>query len=346
MKRLILAGLVLAACQAGAQQSGETPVDDRWYAGIMGGVATAGQDRQVESATPYFGAYLGRFFSHNFSLDLQLDGYRPDFDEDDLASIGLAPGPGFDEEFELYGVGLTGRWHFGEPGQRHRPYGLVGLGIQDHDNFLDDGRDMYVSWGAGLRSSLGDSVSLRTQIEGRYDNDRATFPRDDGFIDWIASVGLTFSFGEPPRPPAPEPPPEPRPAAPPPAPAPAPAPAPEPEVVFEFDATVLFAFDSAELRPEAERALNEAADTLAPRDEIILIEVAGHTDSIGTDEYNQDLSERRARSVADYLAARGIDRDRMRVVGYGESRPRAPNDSPENRQKNRRVVLSILDRRD
>lgn len=345
MKRWICAGLALAAAGALAQDPVEMPVDNRWYVGITGGIAHGGQDRLVEDAAPYFGAYFGRFFSDNFSLDFQLDGYRPEFDEDNFATIQVFPGPGFDEEFELYGAGLVGRWHFGDAGQKHRPYGLAGLGIQEHQSFLDDGRDMYVSWGFGLRSEFTENLSLRTQLEGRYDNDRATFPRDDGFIDWIASVGLTFTFGERPKPPAPEPPPEPRPtrAAPPP---PAPAPEPEPEVLFDFDATVLFAFDSAELRMEAERELNEAVEVLSPRDDVILIEVAGHTDSIGTEEYNQDLSERRAQAVADYLTARGIERDRLQVVGYGESRPRVPNDSPENRQLNRRVVLSVLDRRD
>ncbi|MGK7294482.1 MAG: OmpA family protein, partial [Candidatus Wenzhouxiangella sp. M2_3B_020] len=218
---------------------------------------------------------------------------------------------------------------------------------QDHDNFLDDGRDMYVSWGVGLRSELGSNLSLRTQLEGRYDNDRATLEREDGFIDFIASVGLTFAFGEPPAPPAPEPRRAP-PREPVPEPAP-PSPAPEPEdreVLFDFDATVFFAFDSAELRPEARSELDRAAGVLEPRDEIILIEVAGHTDDIGAEAYNQELSERRARTVAEYLENRGVDRDRMKIVGYGESRPRVPNTSPENRQQNRRVVISVIDRED
>ncbi len=346
MKRLICAGLVLAATGAAAQDAGEMPLDDRWYTGIMGGIARGGEARDVEGVTPYFGAYFGRFFSHDFSLDLQLDAYRPDFD-DQTVSANQTPGGGFDEEFELYGIGLAARLHGGDPGDKHRPYGLLGLGIQEHDNFFDDGRDIYASLGMGLRSEFSENLSMRTQFEGRYDNDRQTFQRDNGFIDWIVSVGLTYTFGERPKPPPPAPPPEPRAVAPPPpAPAPVPAPAPEPEVLFDFDATVLFAFDSADLRTEAERELNEAADILAERTEIILVEVAGHTDSMGPEEYNQNLSQRRASAVADYLAASGIDRDRMRVVGYGESRPRAPNDSPENRQLNRRVVLSVLDRDD
>ncbi|HKL53832.1 MAG TPA: OmpA family protein [Wenzhouxiangellaceae bacterium] len=344
MKRILLAGLVLGSTIVSAQTE-DVVLDDRWYTGVMGGIARPGDDRLTGSKTAYFGAYFGRFFSQNFSLDLQIDSYSTDFERDELARIGFDVPIGFDRDFDIFGYGLTGRYHFGDMGDRHRPYGLVGLGIQEHNNAFDEGRDMYISWGLGIQSKLGENVRLRTQLEGRYDNDRETRNTSHGFGDMIASIGLGFSFGEPPRPPQPAPaapPSEPvRPAPPP----PAPRPQPEPEVMFEFDSTVLFDFDSSALRPEARAELDRASDILAPRDDIILIEVAGHTDSIGTNEYNQDLSIRRGQSVADYLVQNGVSRDRLRVVGYGETRPKVPNDSPENRQQNRRVVLSILNRR-
>jgi OOP family OmpA-OmpF porin len=337
MKRLITLCLAAATLSAGAQQADDSVFDDRWYAGLTGGLARPGSDRLTESAVPYFGTSFGRFLSPDFSLELQLDAYRAEFKREEL--VGELANPVLDQDLELYGLGLVGRYHLGDAGDRHRLYGLAGLGIQEHQSYLDDGRDMYASFGVGLRSELSRNWSLRAQLEGRYDNDRQTFDRDHGFVDMIASVGLTFAFGEPPKPPAPQPAAETARPAPPP---PPPEPEPEPEVMFDFDATVLFAFDSAALRPEAEAELDRAADVLAPRDDIVVIEVAGHTDSIGTEAYNQDLSERRAQSVADYLAERGVDRDRMQVVGYGETQPRVPNDSPENRQKNRRVVISTL----
>ena len=78
------------------------------------------------------------------------------------------------------------------------------------------------------------------------------------------------------------------------------------------------------------------------------MEVAGHTDSKGTDEYNQALSERRARAVYDYLGSKGIGAERMvGPVGYGESKPIAPNtnedgsDNPDGRAKNRRTELNV-----
>ncbi|MGL5116176.1 MAG: OmpA family protein, partial [Beijerinckiaceae bacterium] len=71
------------------------------------------------------------------------------------------------------------------------------------------------------------------------------------------------------------------------------------------------------------------------------IEIGAHTDSDGSDVYNQDLSERRAKSVVEYLVREGVAGTILKAVGYGESRPIAPNDTPENKQKNRRVAFIV-----
>ena len=73
-----------------------------------------------------------------------------------------------------------------------------------------------------------------------------------------------------------------------------------------------------------------------------LVEVSGHTDSTGSDEYNQGLSERRAGSVADYLQSRQVMGERLIAVGAGESRPLADNSSDAGRQLNRRVEITIV----
>src|SRR5678815_2265227 len=108
---------------------------------------------------------------------------------------------------------------------------------------------------------------------------------------------------------------------------------------------VHFDFDKATLRPDAVSILNEAIDILK-RYPDLKVEVAGHTDSIGSDAYNQKLSERRAKTVYDYLTSNGVDASRLvGPVGYGESRPIAPNtnpdgsDNPEGRAQNRRTCL-------
>jgi outer membrane protein OmpA-like peptidoglycan-associated protein len=73
-----------------------------------------------------------------------------------------------------------------------------------------------------------------------------------------------------------------------------------------------------------------------------VIEVAGHTDSVGSDDYNQQLSERRANSVAAYLSGHGVDRTRMVTIGAGEGHPVADNESDAGRAQNRRVEITIV----
>lgn len=103
---------------------------------------------------------------------------------------------------------------------------------------------------------------------------------------------------------------------------------------------VSFEFNSDRLRPDAATILQDAAEVLERYPEM-LVEVAGHTDSIGGDSYNQSLSQQRAESVRQYLITQGISAERLTAVGYGESEPRASNDTEEGRELNRRVELRI-----
>ena len=104
-----------------------------------------------------------------------------------------------------------------------------------------------------------------------------------------------------------------------------------------------FETNSDRLRPGAERTLNDAADTLI-RNPNLLTEVAGYTDSRGDANYNRGLSERRAKTVRDYLINHGVDANQLTWRGYGESNPIANNETAEGREQNRRVVLRILKR--
>lgn len=104
---------------------------------------------------------------------------------------------------------------------------------------------------------------------------------------------------------------------------------------------VTFEFNKTRLRPDAETILDYATAILAKYPDM-QVEVAGHTDSIGSDEYNQQLSEGRAQSVKDYFVAKGIPDTQVSVKGYGESEPRDTNDTEEGRERNRRVELRIL----
>lgn len=103
---------------------------------------------------------------------------------------------------------------------------------------------------------------------------------------------------------------------------------------------VSFDFDSAELKPAFLNTLDKVAGVLTRYDRSV-VHVIGHTDSTGSERYNQQLSERRARSVADYLARRGVDSRRLRIEGRGETEPRATNATEAGRQLNRRVEILI-----
>ena len=114
---------------------------------------------------------------------------------------------------------------------------------------------------------------------------------------------------------------------------------------YSLPADVLFAFDSATLRPEASAALQQTLGTIRQAIPYPAIRVEGNTDSVGAAAYNNSLSLRRAQAVAQWLVGQGIPRAAITEIGNGESRPVAPNtlpngqDNPEGRALNRRVDL-------
>lgn len=121
----------------------------------------------------------------------------------------------------------------------------------------------------------------------------------------------------------------------------APAAQPQDEVIVLSDlGDVLFAFDSAELTPAAMATLDTVVEKLKGAD-VLAIKVDGHTDSVGSDAYNQGLSERRAASVVDYLFSQGVPADKLTSHGFGESKPLADNGTDEGRAQNRRVEIHI-----
>lgn len=107
-----------------------------------------------------------------------------------------------------------------------------------------------------------------------------------------------------------------------------------------FNSAILFDFDSFALRPEAQRDLEDLARSLRNYPNVDAL-IVGHTDSIGSESYNQRLSERRAEAVATFLAQRGVAPSRMLVSGMGMRQPVASNATPEGRQQNRRVEIAL-----
>lgn len=112
------------------------------------------------------------------------------------------------------------------------------------------------------------------------------------------------------------------------------------EIVLNMPGNVTFATNSADINAEFYKVLNSVALVLNEYKNTT-VDVIGHTDNVGSDAYNQQLSERRARSVAEYLASQGVMPARLLIAGRGESQPIASNDTPEGRAQNRRVTLQI-----
>jgi outer membrane protein OmpA-like peptidoglycan-associated protein len=149
----------------------------------------------------------------------------------------------------------------------------------------------------------------------------------------VGGINLEYNFSH-----VPPPKPTPKPVAQ--AAAPTPAPATSKKIVLRG---VNFDFDKSNIRADARPILDEAIATLKAEGTITIV-CEGHTDSRGTDEYNQKLSQRRAQSVKEYLVKGGVPADRIKVEGLGESKPVASNDTDDGRAQNRRVELRVADK--
>ena len=166
----------------------------------------------------------------------------------------------------------------------------------------------------------------------------------------LAFVGACATTEEPkpaPKPepvPTPVPKPEPKPAPPPPAPKAEPKPEAKPKPVAEkvtFAADVLFDFDKSVIKPEGRSKLDDLAAKVKGINLEVVIAI-GHADSIGSDEYNQRLSVRRAESVKAYLTSKGLEPNRVYTEGKGEKQPVASNKTADGRAKNRRTEIEVI----
>ena len=213
--------------------------------------------------------------------------------------------------------------------------------------------------GAGLAFEISDHIGVRAEYEW-YD---ATV----GDLSAV-NIGVEYYFGgEKPAPvvAAAPPPPPPEPVEePPPPPPPPPADSDGDGVTDDNDACpdtpagakvnargceeqlvlqgVTFENNSAQLTPNSTLTLDSVAEILKRRPNF-KVEVRGHTDSSGSDEYNMQLSQRRAEAVMDYLVSRGVEADKLSATGYGETDPVAPNDTADGRAQNRRVALEFTE---
>jgi outer membrane protein OmpA-like peptidoglycan-associated protein len=112
-------------------------------------------------------------------------------------------------------------------------------------------------------------------------------------------------------------------------------------ITLDMPGNVTFGFDSANLNPQFNSVLDKVAETLIDYNQTV-IQVAGHTDSTGSRDYNMKLSERRASSVKNYLVSRGVPAQRLVTIGAGPDHPVADNSTEAGRAENRRVELTIV----
>jgi OOP family OmpA-OmpF porin len=240
---------------------------------------------------------------------------------------------------------------------RWTPYVVAGLG---HNRF-NDYRQTLITAGMGMKMEVGQGIDWRTGIRSYYDF-------DDKTLDLGVETALVFKFGTPAQRSAVAP-----------TPAPAAAPAAQPaapaiadsdgdgvpdsrdecpntprnhvvdargcsimtEEVQRIDLQVQFDYDRSEVKPEFLADIRRVADFLRANAGTVA-NLEGHTDSAGTSEYNQGLSERRVNAVRNILINEfGLEAGRVTATGYGESRPVATNDTPAGRALNRRVVTVI-----
>ena len=361
MNRKHLCALIALALGAGAVSAQE--YDSRWYIAPALGVSHNDNERYVDTDdTEFLSLGFGRFVAENTSLDLTLD-YTPR----DLGSQYHYVGNN-----DSYGLTASLRHYFTD--WSWRPFLKVGMGLsqahstdQAHGYGNNDDLNPIFDVGAGLGHEFNDNVAMRTELTYRYDMDDRTIPGVDHFGDWIVSLGGTFKLGNMAAPAAAA---APDAATETPTPAPTPAPADCSTLDDDKDGVnncddkcptsaageavgadgcaqaividlrgVNFAFDRAELTAESTAILDQAVDVLN-RYPALKVEVAGHTDSVGTDAYNQGLSERRAKTVYDYLTGKGIAADRLSGPnGYGEGKPIDTNETSEGRARNRRTEL-------
>ena len=195
--------------------------------------------------------------------------------------------------------------------------------------------------GLGLEYKFTEALAVRAEVE-RYRVNDAVGNRGD--VD-LATVNLVYKLGRPAaRTPVPYVAPVAEPVQAPRAveatPPPPPAPVPVSEKV-SFAAEALFDFDKSVVKPEGKAALDDLLLKLQGMNTEVMITV-GHTDSVGSDAYNQKLSLRRAEAVKAYLVSKGVDASRVYTEGKGETQPLADNKTAEGRAKNRRVTVEVV----
>ena len=362
MKKNII-GLAVAATLglAAFAASAEDMYRGAWY--VVPGVSYMHTDSDLEAKNGGGGFIsLGKELSESWDLQGRL-GYDRASQDTGIAGVG--------GKYKQTQLGLDALYMFSR--SNFRPFVLAGVGAaRNNVDYSAPGLNIdgkKTSWmgdlGVGFQYLVNDSFGLQADVREvwskaniKVNNGVAGASNNGTIANTLVNLGGIFRFGAPapvamaaPEPaPVAAPEPEPAPLA-----APAPVAAPEPAPVAACKPTLetvtvaaekLFGFDKAKLKDEGKAALDEVAAKIKANADIELVMVTGHTDRIGSDKYNQKLSERRANQVKNYLVAQGVEASRLQAVGKGESEPVVACAGVKGKKlieclaPNRRVVMS------
>ena len=364
------------AATMGLTMSASSYADDEAYQGSWYVLPTLGyvhtdSDLEADNDVSY-GVRLGKQLSDHWDVQLGLTNARPDADNNIL-------GLGSSGHYRQTLLGLDALYFFSR--DSFRPFVLAGLGLAKNDISYTiggvavngDKTSWMVNVGAGVQYFISENIGLQADIRHVWSEADAsatigaqTFNANETVGNTYLNLGVIFNFGAPkkvvaaPEPVVAEPVVDPVPQEAPAIEEPLPAltdEATEPQVAgpdqpaFEpitLQAEVLFAFDKDTLKDDGKQILDtEVVEKLRAHPEVELVLITGHTDRIGDDNYNQKLSERRAKQVKKYIASQGIAESRLHAIGKGEKEPVADCKGVRGKKlieclhPNRRVVVEI-----
>jgi OOP family OmpA-OmpF porin len=333
-KNLINMAVATTLGLAAFAASAEDMYRGAWYA--VPGVSYMNTDSDLDAKNgPGVFLKLGKELSESWDIQGGL-GYNRAKEDTGIAGV--------DGRYKQTTLGLDALYMFSR--DSFRPFLLAGLGVARNNidytapGITADGKK--TSWlanvGLGAQYLINDSFGLQADLRHQWSRAKldlvnevngATASESGRIGNTLLSLGGVFRFGAPAPVAMVEPTPEPVAPVAVAATEPEPAPAPLPAIpacndkfeTIEVSAEKLFGFDKSTLRDEGKTELSAAIENIKAHPALTLVLVTGHTDRIGSDAYNQKLSERRANQVRDYMIANGIDESRLQAVGKGESEP-------------------------